>query len=112
MINRILCAIFGHEWYGAGWLGGTTIGDKMINRCGCRRCGIYVNFMEPMWHLRARYSKYIYSYDAPFKFPDKFKVDDPNYDDHLDIINKKYRIEILAKIHNTTIKELKKIGYE
>ena len=111
LTTRIFCAIWGHKWLGAGWLGGLIMSDDFVHRYKCDRCNIYINIIEPNWHLRARFNNKIKNEDKAIKLPNRFRIDDPDYVDQLKQINKTYPTKVLAKIHNTTTKKLRKIGY-
>ena len=111
LFSRIICAVVGHEWRDAGWLGALSINDDFIVRYKCKRCNIFVNVVEPRWHLSARFNKCVDDFDVPMKSPSPFRIDDPDYSDQLRRVNAKYPIDVLAKIHKTTVAQLQKIGY-
>lgn len=110
-IKRVICAIVGHNWRRAGWLGCLSINDDLIHCYICDRCLACVNVVEPAWHHRARHHKHIDSHDVPLKLPGRYKISSPIYDRQRQAINEAYPVDILASVHDVTIQALKEIGY-
>ena len=108
LVQRIICAIRGHEWRGAGWEGRVVLEDKMILNFRCCCCGAYTRIMEPMWHTRA-INKYHNLHKGK---PNKWTGYEESYEKDRLWITKNISIGRLAHIFGTTIEELKKLGYE
>lgn len=112
MLKRVLCAIFGHKkWNSMGSLGGLSISGDLVHVQQCSKCLITVYCVEPKWHFWASNDSRVYNYDIPFKNPDKHTLRSPEYKEQLGQFNKKYPIDVLAYVHQTTKKELREIGY-
>ena len=104
MIKRLVCAIVGHRWHGAGWMGVT-------NFYCCWRCEAKTQVREPDWHRRAMRAQLPPGY-VRLEDPDKFTGAEPDYSEQLAQVNADFPIEVLAKIHDTTPGELRVLGYQ
>ena len=112
LFRRILCAVFGHKFYGAGWLGG--IRDDMVLKYNCERCKISTYVVEPGWHSRVRDSLHFFDHDLAGKIkdntPDKY-TQERNYDKELQIVNRTLPTGVLAVVHKCEVNDLLKLGY-
>ncbi len=108
LLKRIICAIKGHtEWRGMGWLGGLSMTYETAVKQQCKRCGIVLYKIVPKWYSKAIYEDITW---LPEVNPDKHDLT-TNYDEAHGKLKATCQIDFLAKIHETTVDELKKIGY-
>lgn len=109
MLNRIWCAIFGHDWQHAGGGGYLELGDKRSVFFQCHNCLVTTHAHQPGWYARARSHKRIRS--LPDIKPDPFLIGDGDFDKVNGYINEHYPIWVLAEIYKCSIEDLKELGY-
>ena len=112
--RSLTCILFGHEWLGAGWLGGLSINHNIIRKHYCSRCRNYTLTEQPSWH-NALMHKGLNRWEHPELIdllPDKFTGECPDYLLQHEYILRTFDAVFLADIFDCKVEEMKALGYQ